>query len=158
MESTILVRDMAKSVMLKGAAKSIHESIRSSMIHLPWSPISQDIHEKEPYLNYEADPRIALHVIYASSIHTGTCVVSDFTDVYILLLFAQAECNGSIYLRKELRCRGKVLHTITLKRWDNISEKISVLAFQHINHVITDIGGSSSSCRGGSENVKLNAN
>ena len=50
-ESTILGKGMAKSVLLKGAAKSIHESIRSSMIHLPWPPTPQDILEKEPDLN-----------------------------------------------------------------------------------------------------------
>ena len=35
----------------------------------------------------EADPRLALHAVYATARHTGTCVVADDTDVYILLIF-----------------------------------------------------------------------
>ena len=44
----------------------------------------------------EADYRIALHPVYADKV----CVVSDDTDVYILLLFVSNKCDGHIYLRQ----------------------------------------------------------
>ncbi len=48
----------------------------------------------------EADPRLAHHAVYASSRHSGVCVVSDDTDVFVLLLFVAAECNGQVYVRQ----------------------------------------------------------
>jgi hypothetical protein len=48
----------------------------------------------------EADPRLALHAVYATSRHRGTCVVADDTDVYILMIFVAAECEGCLYFRQ----------------------------------------------------------
>ena len=48
----------------------------------------------------EADHRIALHSVYASRTADKVCVVSDDTDVYILLLFVSNKCDGHIYLRQ----------------------------------------------------------
>ena len=48
----------------------------------------------------EADPRLALDAVYASSKHAGTCVVADDTDVYILLLFVARQCGGLLYFRQ----------------------------------------------------------
>ena len=48
----------------------------------------------------EADHRIALHVMYASSNGDKTCAVADETDVYILLLYVTNRCNGQVYMRQ----------------------------------------------------------
>ena len=48
----------------------------------------------------EADPRLALHAVYATARHTGTCVVADDTDVYILLIFVADKCTFNLYFRQ----------------------------------------------------------
>ena len=50
----------------------------------------------------EADPRIALHTIFASSTDdsSAVCVVADDTDVYIPLLYVSQYCSGKVYFRK----------------------------------------------------------
>ena len=48
----------------------------------------------------EADPRLVLHAVYASSNHNGVCVVADDTDVYILLLYVSRRCTSSLYFRQ----------------------------------------------------------
>ena len=48
----------------------------------------------------EADHRIALHSVFASRTGHAVCVVSDDTDVYVLLLFVSNNCYGHIYLRQ----------------------------------------------------------
>ncbi len=48
----------------------------------------------------EADPKIAHHAVYAASGGSDVCVVADDTDVYVLLLFVSAECDGHLYFRQ----------------------------------------------------------
>ena len=43
----------------------------------------------------EADPRIALHTVFASS--SAVCVVADDMDVYILLLYVSQYWSGKVY-------------------------------------------------------------
>ena len=47
----------------------------------------------------EADPRIALHTVFASSTDdsSAVCVVADDADVYILLLYVSQYCSGKVY-------------------------------------------------------------
>ena len=49
----------------------------------------------------EADPRIALHTVFASSIDesSAVCAVADDTDVYILLLYVSQYCSRKVYFR-----------------------------------------------------------
>ena len=51
----------------------------------------------------EADPRIALHTIFASSTDksTAVCVVADDTEIYILLLYVPQYCSGKVYFRQD---------------------------------------------------------
>ena len=50
----------------------------------------------------EADPRIALHTVFASSTDdsSAVCVVADDMDVYILLLHVSKYCSGAVYFRQ----------------------------------------------------------
>ena len=50
----------------------------------------------------EAEPRIAVHAMFASSTEdsSAVCVVADDTDVYILLLYVSQYCSGKVYFRK----------------------------------------------------------
>jgi len=58
----------------------------------------------------EADPRLALHAVYASSIapNEGVCVVCDDTDVFIILLSIAAQMKGHLFFRQG-RSTGKGL-------------------------------------------------
>ena len=61
----------------------------------------------------EADPRIALHTVYASLTDesSAVCVVADDMDVYILLLLYMSQyCSGEVYFRQ---CTGSSNHGIT---------------------------------------------
>ena len=50
----------------------------------------------------EADPRLALHAVFASHLHPGKAVgvVSDDTDVFIILLSVAFEMLGDLYFRQ----------------------------------------------------------
>ena len=65
----------------------------------------------------EADPRLALHAVYASRLHPGksVAVVSDDTDVYIILLSIAKEMEGELYFRQGKSTVGKGIeyHNVT---------------------------------------------
>ena len=63
----------------------------------------------------EADPRLAFHAVYASSrLSNGSvCVVSDDTDVYILLLFVCSMASTNIYFRQGTNKKGIEYHNVT---------------------------------------------
>ena len=50
----------------------------------------------------EADPRLAFHAVYASNISTGepVCVVSDDTDVFVILLSIVSHMKGTLFFRQ----------------------------------------------------------
>ena len=58
----------------------------------------------------EADPRLALHAVYASSIapNEAVCVVCDDTDVFIILLSIATQMKGDLFFRQG-RSTGKGL-------------------------------------------------
>ena len=50
----------------------------------------------------KADPRIALHTVFASSTDdsSAVCVIADDADVYILLLYVSQYCSGKVHFRQ----------------------------------------------------------
>ena len=71
---------------------------------------------KVPHLKLnhrEADPRIALHTIFASLTNepSAVCVAADDMDGYILLLLYRSQyCSGEVYFGQ---CTGSSNHGIT---------------------------------------------
>ena len=51
-------------------------------------------------LHTEADPRIALHAVYASRCHESVCAVADDANILILLLHVAEKCTSWSYLRQ----------------------------------------------------------
>ena len=49
----------------------------------------------------EANQKITNHVLFASSPESSVCVVSDETDIYILMLYIAKHCNKNMYFRQE---------------------------------------------------------
>ena len=47
----------------------------------------------------EADQKIPNHGLFAVSPESGLCVVSNDTDIYILMLYIEKHCNGNLYFR-----------------------------------------------------------
>ena len=48
----------------------------------------------------EADQKISNHVLFALSPELSVCVVSDDTDIYILMLYIAKHCNENLYFRQ----------------------------------------------------------
>ena len=48
----------------------------------------------------EADQKIPNHVLFAISPESSVCVVSDDTDIYILMLYIAKHCNGNLHFRQ----------------------------------------------------------
>lgn len=49
----------------------------------------------------EANQKITNHVLFASSPESSVCVVSDETDIYVLMLYIAKHCNKNMYFRQE---------------------------------------------------------
>ena len=63
----------------------------------------------------EADPRIALHAVFASLTYPTLpiCAVSDDTDVFIILLSVAFQIKGTLYFRQGTNSRGITYHNVT---------------------------------------------
>ena len=81
--------DIGKEIFVTKGEKCYHSS----------GDIVLEVTELES-LQKEADPRLALHTVYASFYHSGVCTVADDTDVFILLLFLADRCVSQLYFRQ----------------------------------------------------------
>ena len=48
----------------------------------------------------EADQKIPNHVLFTISPESSVCVISDDTDIYILMLYIAKHCDGNLYFRQ----------------------------------------------------------
>ena len=93
--------------MICGAAhinKDIYVTKGNACLYIPANHSKSAVEIPEVHsFHREADPRLALHAVYASKMHTGICIVADDTDVYILLLFVANSCESPVYFRQGTR-------------------------------------------------------